>query len=61
MIDGDAADTSRPLELQCKACNGAGWFEDGVFICRECDGAGYIPTEDGRRILDLMSQFPPTV
>jgi hypothetical protein len=36
------------LEVKCRACEGKGGD------CDDCDGAGTVPTEAGRRVLDLV-------
>jgi hypothetical protein len=47
-----------PLETPCADCNGKGWYwpedRDKARRCEACAGAGYVPTGDGKRILDLM-------
>ena len=46
------------LEVVCTYCHGKGrWQEDGNGrdrVCGMCDGAGYIPTEFGVRVLQLV-------
>ena len=50
------------LEIVCDVCEGAGgrterrqWSD-----CYWCDGAGYLPTEAGKRVLAMMRhQFRP--
>lgn len=40
------------LETVCLFCEGTG--RGHVCRCRDCNGAGYVPTEAGRKILALM-------
>lgn len=44
------------LESKCPICEGAGGHEERRQwqSCYFCDGAGYLPTESGKRILDLV-------
>lgn len=46
------------LEVVCEFCHGkGGWFDpiDGTGLCcPECSGAGYIPTEIGKKVLAMM-------
>ena len=47
------------LETVCATCRGAGGYrdieEDGGFAtCDKCGGSGYVPTEDGAKILSLI-------
>lgn len=47
------------LECVCSVCNGnkgshTGEEESGWSDCYNCNGSGYVPTEAGKRILDLM-------
>ena len=45
------------LEVECPRCDGRGHYDEGDGEhqrCAVCDGAGYMPTEFGRRILGLM-------
>jgi hypothetical protein len=45
------------LEVPCEKCRGRGWYSFGggeKEPCPICDGARYVPTELGERILDLM-------
>jgi hypothetical protein len=59
----DALDMNGPdswhgedLETPCNACDGEGQYrKEGEWRrCRRCDGAGYIPTDLGIKVLDLM-------
>lgn len=45
-----------PLENKCSECGGAGGYQDytGWVDCFTCDGAGYVPTELGEQVLDLI-------
>jgi DnaJ-class molecular chaperone len=40
------------LECECERCGGTGRGVDDE--CPFCEGAGYIPTEAGRKVLDLV-------
>ena len=54
-MDGQSersGEESLVLEVQCNYCSGRGRF--GRDQCDACDGSGYVPTELGSRILDLM-------
>lgn len=44
------------LEVICEHCHGEGGTNAYTYWekCSCCNGAGYIPTEDGKRLLDLM-------
>jgi Tryptophan RNA-binding attenuator protein inhibitory protein len=44
------------LEQECRACMGSGVCvcDQGRVRCRQCDGAGFLPTEAGERVLALM-------
>jgi hypothetical protein len=44
------------LEIPCPVCGGAGGDTERRqwSPCYRCDGAGYFPTEAGRRVLALM-------
>ncbi len=47
------------LETVCSLCKGERGTrdesaDDGWVDCYQCEGAGFIPTESGRRILALM-------
>lgn len=46
------------LEVFCESCHGKGYqrcdYGDGSDVCARCDGAGYVPTEFGRKVLALM-------
>lgn len=54
----DITAKSSPLEKLCQRCGGTGghkrMYQPEWDDCPECDGAGYVPTDDGRRILDLI-------
>jgi DnaJ-class molecular chaperone len=52
------------LERLCPRCRGQGGdTELGCwYSCGECNGAGYIPTEYGKKVLALMRHnFKPTL
>jgi DnaJ-class molecular chaperone len=51
-----ASEKKPKLEKICPVCKGkCGETELGEFYpCDECNGAGYVPTETGKAILDLM-------
>jgi DnaJ-class molecular chaperone len=45
------------LETVCCECNGTGTIEsryNGTSNCEKCGGSGFVTTEKGARILDLM-------
>jgi len=48
------------LEKMCASCKGTGWCESikeddgGWGTCSDCAGTGFIPTEIGARILELV-------
>ena len=42
------------LEVLCPDCDGRGWEWYTKTRCEICNGAGYMPTELGERILALM-------
>lgn len=53
----DALDSALPsvgrasdLEVTCNECGGSGGD------CPECDGIGTLPTEAGKRVLDLVTR-----
>ncbi len=48
--------TGLDLEEPCGSCLGAGYYRgrEGPVRCDVCKGAGFIPTEFGERILDLL-------
>jgi DnaJ-class molecular chaperone len=52
MENNKPANDSQELEKKCAFCNGQGRFHGRE--CEECDGAGYIVTELGKRIRELM-------
>jgi DnaJ-class molecular chaperone len=46
------------LQVKCPECDGkGGWFDEfdgsGLY-CGQCGGAGYVATDLGREILDLV-------
>lgn len=41
------------LDEKCTACNGLGYREHNG-TCPECEGTGFIPTEDGLQLLQFM-------
>jgi Tryptophan RNA-binding attenuator protein inhibitory protein len=47
-----------PLERLCPKCKGAGgekrMYEPEWDTCLTCDGAGYVPTSFGKRVLELL-------
>jgi DnaJ-class molecular chaperone len=56
---GESQSDNMPcLEVICPDCNGEGGFSDNpphdFTRCFECDGAGYVPTEAGKKVLALM-------
>jgi DnaJ-class molecular chaperone len=53
--DGEATDLP-VLEVVCERCEGRGHSLRGRWDrCVPCDGAGYIPTPLGARILSLIA------
>jgi DnaJ-class molecular chaperone len=44
------------LEVECTHCNGSGgeYDSDKWYPCQFCQGAGFLPTPDGQRIIALM-------
>jgi DnaJ-class molecular chaperone len=46
------------LEIECDYCHGEGGYRseypEGWHRCRICNGAGYITTEFGEKVLALM-------
>ncbi len=52
------ADPIPDLEAICPSCKGEGRFSDNpphdFTDCFKCDGAGYVPTESGKKVLNLM-------
>lgn len=45
------------LEIRCEKCNGTGgerWINGKLTYCSYCKGAGYVPTEDGKKILAII-------
>ena len=48
------------LEFKCWKCWGSGVLSSenhgGVMDCPECGGLGWIPTEDGKRILQFIQK-----
>jgi DnaJ-class molecular chaperone len=56
-VDSQATFDDKPdLEVVCSTCDGAGFFTEQrrEYPCHKCNGAGYLPTEAGKKILDLM-------
>ena len=54
------------LEAKCPACKGVGSVyegnEDCFADCAKCNGSGFVPTADGKRIIALFRhQFRVTV
>jgi hypothetical protein len=53
------------LEVRCKECEGTGGLADSIdrswSNCAGCKGAGWIPTDLGKRILDLMKHNAVTI
>lgn len=47
---------SQILETPCRDCNGCGNVTEcgRNYRCDSCDGAGFVPTQAGARILALM-------
>lgn len=48
-----------PLEMKCPDCSGSGKFndselKDGEDDCCKCNGSGFVPTPDGKQILELL-------
>lgn len=41
------------LETKCPECKGNGYWE-GRGRCTECHGCGVVPTELGKRVLELF-------
>lgn len=50
-VDGEIC-----LQVACERCKRTGYIDGyhGRERCRECDGAGFVPTELGEKILELM-------
>lgn len=46
------------LEKVCEVCSGKKYAysseEDAFPDCSNCNGSGFVPTESGKRILDLL-------
>lgn len=44
------------LEEECQACEGSGVLEDGDGLsrCTCCNGAGFVPTAFGERVIALV-------
>jgi RecJ-like exonuclease len=42
------------LEIPCPCCDGRGWEWYSHERCDVCDGAGYMPTDLGEKVLALM-------
>lgn len=57
-MDSDRLSESTDLEVMCDSCHGKGqWREEGSGrdrVCGRCDGAGYVTTELGTKILKLI-------
>ncbi len=50
-----SSETLPALETICSQCHGTGgWYNDTWDRCDFCNGAGFIPTPDGERVLALM-------
>ena len=56
MLDNRLGELLPELETSCPVCGGAGgeterreWTD-----CYRCNGAGYLPTEAGKRVLALL-------
>jgi hypothetical protein len=49
-------DEIRDLEYPCEECRGTGGYhlDAGWRNCANCQGAGYVPTTFGERILELV-------
>jgi DnaJ-class molecular chaperone len=56
MNSQELLDSIPDLEAVCGTCKGAGYFTEQrtEYACYDCNGAGYLPTEAGKKILDLM-------
>jgi hypothetical protein len=48
------------LEVKCWTCWGSGlvpWNDHAELVgCPECGGIGWLPTEDGKRLLDFLKR-----
>lgn len=56
-MTGDSTIQIPELEHLCHACCGRGGSENSYgqrFVCAECNGAGYVPTSFGEKILEFM-------
>jgi DnaJ-class molecular chaperone len=46
------------LETLCENCRGKGGWREGQhgswYSCGRCNGAGYVPTEIGERVITIM-------
>jgi DnaJ-class molecular chaperone len=44
------------LEIRCSECGGIGSYTERYqrYNCPSCDGAGYLPTEAGKKILEII-------
>jgi hypothetical protein len=53
---GDAAAELPELETPCVPCQSRGWMLHAgkKHWCATCDGAGYVPTAFGRKVLNLI-------
>lgn len=53
-----------PLEVKCEACSGEGFSthphadgRDRRHPCSQCDMRGYVPSEFGEAVLDLVRKY----
>lgn len=51
-----AGTDGNPMELPCPACSDSDVRRDPDFVCDVCDNLRYVPTEAGRRILDMIER-----
>jgi DnaJ-class molecular chaperone len=50
------------LETVCLCCHGTGGpeYKGDSYRCKNCDGAGYVPTEFGKKVLAVVQHnFKP--